>query len=139
MRPLAKLLSSIAPKLGLFAVQPELISRDPAVVADYRADPLNCHGKVPARTLGEIIQLVEWLPAALSMLKLPMLLMHGAADRLAGPAGSKRVFAGVSSTDKTLKIYPDLYHEIFNELPADRAQVLADVAGWVAARLAPVA
>ncbi|MDB5987884.1 MAG: alpha/beta hydrolase [Nevskia sp.] len=134
MKPLAKLLSVLAPKLGMFHVQAELISRDPAVVAGYNSDPLNCHGKVPARTLGEIVNLVEWLPAALSVLKLPMLVMHGGADKLAGVAGSERVFARAGSADKTLKIYDDLYHEIFNELPPDRARVLLDLGGWIEAR-----
>lgn len=134
--PLAKFLSAVTPKLGLFSVKPELVSRDQAAVADYGADPLNCHGKVPARTLGEIIRLVEWLPDALSTLSLPLLVMHGSEDKLAGPSGSRMIVERVSSTDKTLKIYPGLFHEIFNELPQDRAQVLVDLCGWVAVHIA---
>lgn len=137
--PLAKFLSAVAPKLGLFGVKPELVSRDPAAVASYGADPLNCHGKVPARTLGEIIKLVEWLPAALSVLSLPLLVMHGSEDKLAGLSGSKMIFERVSSKDKTLKIYPGLFHEIFNELPDDRARVLADLSGWVEAHISSFA
>jgi len=137
--PLAKFLSAVAPKLGLFGVKPELVSRDPATVADYGADPLNCHGKVPARTLGEIIQLVEWLPSALSTLSLPLLVMHGGEDKLAGPSGSQMIFERVSSKDKTLKVYPGLFHEIFNELPDDRAQVLADLSSWVEAHISSFA
>ena len=133
--PLAKFLSAVAPKLGLFAVRPDLVSRDPAAVADYGADPLNCHGKVPARTLGEIIKLVEWLPAALSILTLPLLLLHGGEDKLAGVSGSEMVFARIGSTDKTLNVFPGLYHEIFNEFPDDRAKVLADLGAWFDARL----
>lgn len=135
MKPIAKFMSTVAPKAGLFAVDPGLVSRDPAVVADYVADPLNAHGKVPARTLGEIVKFVEILPAALPLIQLPLLAMHGSDDKLAGVAGSKMVVDRVTSKDKTLKVYDGLYHEIFNELPADRAIVLKDLTDWIGARV----
>src|SRR3712207_185461 len=40
-RRLAPVLSRLLPDLGVLALDPEMISRDPAVVAAYRADPLN--------------------------------------------------------------------------------------------------
>jgi alpha-beta hydrolase superfamily lysophospholipase len=90
---------------------------------------------VGARTLGEIVYFVEMLPAALPLIKLPMLVMHGRDDKLAGVAGSEMVVRMVSSKDKTLKVYDGLYHEIFNELPADRAVVLKDLTDWIKARV----
>jgi acylglycerol lipase len=134
LAPVAKFLSAVAPKLGLFAVDPSLVSRDPEMVAAYASDPLNAHGKVPVRTLGEIIRLVEFLPMVLSELKLPLLLLHGSDDKLAGVAGSRMVASRVSSQDKTLVVYDGLYHEIFNELPADRARVFTDMLNWLDAR-----
>lgn len=134
--PLSKLLSSFFPKLGMFAVDPSLVSRDQDEVAKYANDPLNAHGKVPVRTLAEIVRFVEWLPAALPALKLPTLLLHGRDDKLAGVAGSQMVHDRISSTDKTLNIYDDLYHEIFNELPADRARVFKDLTAWIGERVA---
>ncbi len=131
MKPVVELLSAIAPKLGVFAVDPSLVSRDPAAVADYAADPLNFHGKVPARTLAELVGFVGWLPAVLPEIKLPLLIQHGADDRLASPAGGELVFESVSSKDKTFHRYDGLYHEIYNELPADRARVLDDLAMWI--------
>lgn len=134
MKPIGKILSTFAPRMGLFAIDPAKVSRDPAVVADYAQDALNAHGKVPARTLGEIVRFVEWLPLALSVLKLPLLVQHGSEDQLAGVAGSRMVVDKIGSTDKTLKVYDGLYHEIYNELPADRAQVLADLTAWIGER-----
>lgn len=135
MKPMAKLLSTFAPKLGMFAVAPELVSRDPAVVADYASDPLNAHSKVPARTLGEIVKFVEMLPGLLPVLQLPLLIQHGRDDKLAGVSGSEMIVSRVSSKDKTLKIYEGLYHEIYNELPADRARVLKDLREWIGAHV----
>ena len=135
MRPTAKLLSRLAPRLGMFAIDPGRVSRDPAMVAAYAEDPLNAHGKVPVRTLGEIVEFVEWLPAALPMIKLPLLVMHGSADQLAGVSGSRMVVDRVGSKDKSLKVYDGLYHEIFNELADDRQRVFKDLCGWITERV----
>ncbi|MGQ0621796.1 MAG: lysophospholipase [Panacagrimonas sp.] len=136
MKPLSKLLSMFLPRLGMFGIDPSLVSRDKDAVAAYASDPLNAHGKVPARTLGEIVKFVEWLPAVLPVIKLPLLILHGSADKLAGVAGSRMVLERVSSTDKTLKVYEGLEHEIFNELPADRALVFKDLTGWISGQIA---
>jgi lysophospholipase len=134
MKPISKLLSMFAPKLGMFGIDPSLVSRDQAMVDAYANDPLNAHGKVPARTLGEIVKFVEWLPGGLPMIKLPLLVMHGSADKLAGVSGSEMVVNRVSSKDKALKVYDGFYHEIFNEPIKDRAKVLKDMTGWISAR-----
>jgi alpha-beta hydrolase superfamily lysophospholipase len=134
MKPISKVLSAFAPKLGMFAIEPGLVSRDPSVAEDYAKDPLNAHGKVPARTLGEIVKFVEFLPSGLPSLQLPLLVMHGSEDKLAGVAGSRMVVNTAKSKDKTLKVYDGLYHEIFNELPADRAIVLKDLSDWISVR-----
>ena len=64
---------------------------------------------------------------------LPILMMHGDADAMAACEGSRIFHAGVGSTDKSLKLYPGLYHEIFNE--PERLAVLGDVAEWLEARI----
>lgn len=133
--PIAKFLSLVAPRLGLFGIDPSLVSRDPAAAGAYAADPLNCHGKVPARTLAELVRLVEFLPGALPRIRLPLLIMHGTDDKLAGVEGSEGVIDSVASADKTLLLYEGLYHEVFNEFPADRMKVLADMSGWLDRRI----
>ncbi len=132
--PISKVLSLLAPRLGMFPIDPRLVSRDPEMVAAYERDPLNAHGKVPARTLGEIVKFVELLPALLPAIQLPLLVMHGGEDKLAGVSGSRMVIERVSSSDKTLNVYDGLYHEIFNELPEDRARVIGDMTGWIKSR-----
>src|SRR5204863_8513498 len=49
-----RVLSAVAPKLGVFEIDSATVSRDPEVVRDYDADPLNHHGKLPARTVAEL-------------------------------------------------------------------------------------
>ena len=57
--------------------------------------------------------------------------MQGGDDHLVDPIGARELYDSVGSTDKTLKIYPGLYHEVFNE--PERGQVLGDVEAWLAA------
>jgi alpha-beta hydrolase superfamily lysophospholipase len=59
--------------------------------------------------------------------------MQGTEDRLSNPEGSSMIFERVSSSDKTLKRYDGLFHEIFNE--PERATVFADMRKWLAAHL----
>ena len=59
--------------------------------------------------------------------------MHGTADRIAAPAGSQSLYDGASSTDKTLKMYDGLFHELVNE--PEKEQVLADMTAWMDARV----
>ena len=63
----------------------------------------------------------------------PLLVVHGEDDQLVSAEGSRRLVECIGSTDVELKVYPDLYHEVFNE--PERDQVLDDVTGWIQARL----
>jgi alpha-beta hydrolase superfamily lysophospholipase len=55
--------------------------------------------------------------------------MAGAASPLGDGPRSQALYDVVGSTDKTLKLYPELLHEIFNE--PEHPQVLADMAAWL--------
>ncbi len=52
LRVIGNVLSMVAPRTPLIAIDPSLVSRDPAVVSAYVSDPLVYHGKLPARTVG---------------------------------------------------------------------------------------
>jgi alpha-beta hydrolase superfamily lysophospholipase len=133
-RVAGRVLSVVAPSLGVVAIDPTAVSRDPQVVADYEADPLNYHGKLPARTISELTRAIDGYPDAVTRFKLPMLVLHGTADRLTPIAGSEMVVERAASDDKTLKRCDGLFHEILNE--PERQQVLDDIAGWLDARFA---
>lgn len=128
-------LSKLAPNLPVFKISDDAVSRDPQVVRDYQNDPLNHAGKLPARTLAEIMRAMDTLPRDAVALRAPLLLLHGGEDRLCPPEGSRIVHANAGSADKTLKIYDGLYHEVFNE--PERDQVLDDLVAWLAERAAP--
>jgi len=125
----ARILSLILPKVGLYVIDAEGISQDKSVVNAYVDDPLVYRGKIRARLGVELIKAMGTVNRQISEIRLPILVMHGAADRLSDPKGSEMLYQKVSSTDKMLKVYEGYYHEIFNE--PGRGQVLADVESWL--------
>jgi hypothetical protein len=62
----------------------------------------------------------------------PLLLLHGTEDLLVAAKGSEILYERAASPDKTLKLYPGLYHEVLNE--PERDQVVGDVVEWLEAR-----
>lgn len=130
---LAKALGRIAPGLGVEQLDASAVSRDPAVVAAYNADPLVHHGKVPAGIGRALIEVGETMPQRAAALTAPLLVVHGEHDKLVPAQGSQQLVECVGSTDVHLKVYPQLYHEVFNE--PEQAVVLDDVASWIEVRL----
>ncbi|MEY8018522.1 alpha/beta hydrolase [Mycobacterium servetii] len=129
----AKVLGVLVPGLPVQELDVEAISRDPAVVAAYRDDPLVYHGKVPAGIGRVLVQVGETMPQRAPALTAPLLVVHGSDDRLIPVAGSRRLVECAGSADVELKVYPGLYHEVFNE--PERDSVLGDVVSWVLQRL----
>ncbi len=128
-RVLAPVLSRLAPGLGVLTLDAETVSRDPEVVAAYRADPLTHTGRMVARTGTEILLGAAAMPARLRGLRLPLLVVHGGADRLVPPAASEVVRRHAGSPDVTVRIYDGLHHEPHNEPEKD--EVLDDVVAWL--------
>lgn len=129
----ARVLSLLLPKAGLYVIDATAISRDKGVVSAYVSDPLVYRGKIRARLGIELIKAMETLQRQMPKIYLPILVLHGTADQLSDPEGSKILYARVSSRDKTLKLYEGFYHEIFNEPECE--QVFADVEAWLATRV----
>jgi alpha-beta hydrolase superfamily lysophospholipase len=58
-----------------------------------------------------------------------MMILQGGADRLVDPNGARMLYDTIGSSDKTIKIYDSLYHEVYNEPEHER--VLGDVEAWL--------
>lgn len=130
---IGNLLDAFVPTVPLIPLELNAISRDPAVVAAYKADPLVHGGRVRVRMAVGYNNALKPLRQRLSELRLPMLILHGGADKIAPVSGSQLLYEKSSSPDKTLKIYPGLYHEIHNEPEQDT--VLKDIGNWLDAHL----
>jgi alpha-beta hydrolase superfamily lysophospholipase len=133
MMIVAKLLGKITPGLPVEQLPTDAVSRDPEVVAAYNADPLVHHGKLPAGIARALIAVGETMPQRAGALTAPLLVVHGEQDKLVPVNGSRHLVECVGSADVHLKVYPELYHEVFNE--PERAVVLDDVTSWIEVRL----
>lgn len=131
---LGKVFSVLMPKLGLLGLEADGVSQDPQVVAAYVNDPLVYTGKTTARLASELLRGMQRVAAEASKITLPITIVQGGADKLVDPSGAQMLYDTVSSTDKTLKIYEDFYHEVFNE--PEHSLVLGDVQKWLEAQLA---
>ncbi len=119
-----------APALGLDAAG---VSRDPAVVKNYVEDPLNHTGKVSARMVAELFARMGDVQQRFADIHLPLLVLHGGADSMTAPAGSRALVQAAASEDKQLEVYDGLYHEIFNE--PEGPQIMDQVVAWLLAHL----
>lgn len=129
-----RLFSTIAPKLGILALDATAISSDPAVVDAYLKDPLVYNGKVTARLAAEMLGAMQRVTREVSTIHLSLLIVQGTADRLVDPGGATMLYEQSSSADKTLKTYENFFHEVMNE--PGRAQVLGDIEAWLEKRVA---
>lgn len=126
-----KALSFVAPGMGTIELPPGAVSRDPAVVAAYLADPLVTIGRMPARTVAEIVGAAGRYRERAANVKTPVLIQHGEEDRLVPLSGNREVYAAIGSPNKTVKTYPALFHEIYNE--PERDAVIGDLVEWLKA------
>jgi alpha-beta hydrolase superfamily lysophospholipase len=129
MITVAKVVGGLMPGLPVEDLPADAVSRDPEVVAAYEADPLVHHGKLPAGIAKALIGVGETMPQRAASLTAPLLVVHGAEDKLIPVEGSRRLLECVGPIDAHLKVYPELFNE------PERAVVLDDVVSWIEVRL----
>ena len=126
-------LSHVAPKLGVLTLKMKDFTRDPVALAALEADPLTKDESQPAATVAALVRADERLHDCFGQITLPVLIMHGTDDHATVCRGSEFFFEHAGSADKTLKLYEGHYHDLLNDL--GKEEVMADVLGWIEARL----
>ena len=126
-------LSYITPHTHVFPLKNEVFSRDPNVVDSMNNDPLIQGESQPAQTSKAIIDAADRLREGFPLITLPVLILHGTADKATNPSGSQFFYDNTGSTDKTLKLYEGHYHDLLNDI--DKEIVMADINDWIDARV----
>jgi len=125
---LGKIMYSLWPTMSMSnEIDCQGLSRDPEVVRAYNDDPL-VHDRLSARSGMDMLQSGLWALERAAEFPLPLLLMHGSADRITSPQGS-REFAAQAGDGCTLRIWDGFYHEIHNE--PEQGQVFAYLLEWL--------
>lgn len=109
------------------SIDVSLISRDPQVVADYQADPMVYHGKVPLLTGATMVTQGNQVLKNARILAAPVLILHGEEDGLASVRGSQE-FADRAGDLVEVVTIPGAYHELLNE--PDHADYTRQILHW---------
>lgn len=125
----ARLLSTLAPIVGVLRLPAAAISRDPFIVRNYENDPLVYRGLIPARTVVELLGAMQRIGKRAPELRVPTLVLHGTADALVPLKFTRPIYERLGAPDLTIKLYQGLFHELFNE--PERDQVFADLEAWL--------
>jgi alpha-beta hydrolase superfamily lysophospholipase len=128
-RALLATLEALTPNLGIGnGLDATGISRDSAVVAAYRADPL-VHDRIAPRLVRFIADAGPTVLALAPRWQVPTLLLYAGSDRLVVPAGSAAFAAAAPAAVVTARPFASLFHEIFNEPEQD--EVLGVLTAWL--------
>jgi alpha-beta hydrolase superfamily lysophospholipase len=130
---LLKGLSHVVPHAHVLKLKEEDFSRDPKFVATMKNEPLVNHMPGPTKTVAEMVRADERLRKEFGKITVPVMILHGTADKATRPSGSQKFFDRTGSKDKTLKLYEGHYHDLLNDIGKD--VVMADVTEWITTRL----
>lgn len=102
--------------------------RDHEMVKDYEKDPPR-HEKISATLYRGMIDSIDYVNRHADQLpdklKRPLLFQLAGNDRIVSTSASAAFFEKLNVPDKTLHVYPDSYHEIYNDL--DYGVVMEDL------------
>ena len=130
---LAEVASRVWPRLALkTGMDLSGLARDPAIVHEVLNDPL-FHRVATARLGTELQRIITELQQNAASFTAPLLLLHGGADRMVPPDGSREFITKAGSADKQYREYPGDYHALFADY--DRDTVLADLEQWMSAHV----
>ena len=96
-------------------------------------DPLLENEKQPAKTMQQLLLAGEYLKKKMPEIKVPLLILHGTADKATDPEGSEYFMENASSADKQLKLYEGHYHDLLND--KDNNIVIRDILLWLNERV----
>jgi acylglycerol lipase len=125
---IGKFLTFIVPKMKLEDPNIDGLSRDVEVVKAYREDPL-VSTKTTIRLAAELLVGTNKAKQLIGHIRIPTLVQCGSDDTVV--LGREELDKLMVMSDKTVKIYEGLYHDIYNELEEDRKIVLNDLGDWL--------
>jgi alpha-beta hydrolase superfamily lysophospholipase len=125
-------LGSLAPDRAVGnGLKPAWVSRDPAVVRAYMADPL-VHDRITPRLAQFFVDAGAAVQERAPRWTTPTLLLWAGADRCVAPRGSAAFATAAPASVVQARCFEPLFHEIFNE--PEKADVAAELLSWLSQR-----
>ncbi|KAK7269770.1 hypothetical protein RIF29_22505 [Crotalaria pallida] len=128
------LLSKVVPKAKLFPHKDlsELTYREPGKRKLAVYNVVSYDDNTRLRTGMELLKATQDIESQLHKVSAPLLILHGAADKVTDPLVSQFLYEKACSKDKTLKIYEGGYHGILEGEPDDRIFAIHnDIISWL--------
>ena len=132
-RAIVGTLSTFAPGLAVEAVDEALIVREADARQALANDPVLSRDKLPVRTVATILGGIVDIQPRMVEISIPILILHGTADRVTEPGGSSDLAARARGTDKVIRLYPGAFHDLLNE--PEGPEVIREIVAFVSARL----
>ncbi|CAO1944507.1 unnamed protein product [Urochloa humidicola] len=132
-----KIISNVAPSWRVIPATDMIdkVCKDPQFKKEIRSNPYMYKGNLALQTGRELLDVTLDIEKNLHEVSLPFLVLHGTDDVVADPYGSQLLHERASSRDKTLKLYPGMWHVLMGERPEDVERVFADVISWLEDRV----
>lgn len=126
---ISSFIAKILPNLPTVKLDGSAVSRDPEEVRKYNEDPLNYRGGTKARFGSEFLKAMKQAKSELGKITIPFSIHHGTEDRLIDPESAQWIYQGISSKDKSIKMWKGLYHELLNE--PEKEEVGQELIQWI--------
>ncbi|CAN1196359.1 Caffeoylshikimate esterase [Linum perenne] len=106
--------------------------KDPVKREEIRNNKLIYQDKPRLKTALEMLRTSMRLEESLHQVTLPFLVLHGDADTVTDPEISKALYKQAGSKDKTIKLYPGMWHGLTSGETDDNVQIVfSDVVSWL--------
>lgn len=126
-------IAKVLPFLPVSKVDNTGLSKDPKVVKQADEDPLCYHKSVKAWTGNIFIEVINQINADMKKIFLPVIILHGKKDKIVPYSGSMSLYQNISSKDKTLELFEEGYHELWNDY--EKEEFIDKVSKWIIERI----
>ncbi len=130
---ISKFIAKALPFLPVSKVDNTGLSKDPEVVKQADEDPLCYHKSVKAWTGNVFIEVINQINADMKKIFLPVIILHGKKDKIVPYSGSVSLYQDISSKDKTLELFEEGYHELWNDY--EKEEFIDKVSKWIIERI----
>ncbi|KAL0459697.1 UNVERIFIED_CONTAM: Caffeoylshikimate esterase [Sesamum latifolium] len=106
--------------------------KDPIKREEIRSNKLIYQQKPRLKTALEMLRTSMNLEDSLNEVTLPFFVLHGEADIVTDPEVSRALYEQASSSDKTIKLYPGMWHGLTAGEPDGNIEIVfSDIISWL--------
>uniref|UniRef100_A0A5B7BD85 Serine aminopeptidase S33 domain-containing protein n=1 Tax=Davidia involucrata TaxID=16924 RepID=A0A5B7BD85_DAVIN len=98
------------------------------------ASPKRTVAKPRAATALELLRVCREVQSRFADVDVPLLIVHGGDDIICDPACAEELYQRAASKDKTIRIYPGMWHQLVGETDEDVDLVFGEVVDWLRTR-----